>query len=193
MIDSTLTPTFHRQKTLLIAITLLSTLIALAVAGCSSQPLMLTTPNSLQVAMDNAGQLRSQAKQRVLLVKLANQQATISDNDYQSAHSLYETAKDSFDMWINQIQADLKSGRSVDNPDAYNALVENASTQSKNFIDHVDQLLQIVPRSAETRNVEAFVTAGIELVQTIQKIDRQKRLQLTDELEALRWQAFDDL
>ncbi len=191
MICSTLIPVSHQQKILLIAIILLSTLLTLAVAGCSSQPLMLTTPNSLQVAMDNADQLRSQAKQRVLLVKLANQQGSISGNDYQSAQSLYVTARGSFDLWINQIQADLKSGRSADNPGAYNTLVENASTQSKNFINQIDQLLQVSSRGVETRNVEAFVTAGIELIETVQKIDRKKRLQLIAELETLRWQAFD--
>lgn len=191
MICSKLISISYRQKTLLITITLLNTLIALAVAGCSSQPLMLTTPNSLQIAMDNADQLRSLAKQRALLVKLANQQDTISRKDYQSAQSLYATARGSFDLWINQIQDDLKSGRSADNPDAYNTLVKNASTQSKNFINQIDQLFQVSSRGVETRNIEAFTTAGIELIQTIQKFDRQKRQQLTSELEALRWQAFD--
>ena len=193
MIVSTLIYTFNRQNLPHILIAFLITLMALAIVGCSMQPTMLTTPNSLQIAMDDSAQLRSQAKQRVLLVKQEEEKRTIKVEDYKLAKELYEAARNSIELWINRLQGDLRSGKPVDNPAEYNALVENVSTRAKNFNEYVDQLTQAVPRGNAAKNVESFVKAGIKLIETIQKIDRQKRIQLISELEALRWQAFDDL
>jgi len=191
MTSLTLIHIFYRQKICLLLKTLLGTLIVLAIIGCTSQSVILTTPKSLQDVMNNATHLRSQAEQRVLLVKHANQQTTINGEEYQSAQGLYEVSKDSFDLWIDQVQDNLRSGKRIDNPDVYNMLVRNANKQSEAFIDYVDELLQMVSRGVSKKEIESFIKTGIDLVQTVQKIDREKRQALISELDEIRWQAFD--
>ncbi len=181
---------FYGKQVRYLFLLFLNMSLVFAISSCSTQTI-ITTPNSLQIAMDNANQLRSQAEQRVLLVKHANQQATINGDEYQSAQSMYGAAKDSFDLWVNQVQDNLRSGKRIDNPDAYNILVKNANKQSEAFIDYVDELLQLVSRGVSKKEIESFIKTGIKLVEVVHKIDSQKRLKLIAELNEIRWQDFD--
>ncbi len=181
----------HQNKTRLLLMVSLYFIIALPIVGCASQSVLLTTPQNLQVAMDNANQLRLQAEQRVLFIKHADQQISLNGDDYQSAQSLYEAAKDSFDLWINQVQDNLKSGKRIDNTDDYNILVNNANKKSEAFIEYADELLQLVSRGVSKKEIESFIKTGIKLVEVVHKIDSHKRLTLISELDDIRWQEFD--
>lgn len=183
----TLNTAFWRKLSIPNCFLFFLTLIGLV--GCAK--ILVTTPPSIRTAMDRAETLRLQAEQRVGLLKQANGQGTVDVGDFQTAQAKYGSARESFSVWIDQLQDDLVSGKPVGVSEDYRQLVDNAVDQSKQFNSYVDQILQVAPRGASAEDFKAFAEAGKELIKTIKEIDRQKRQELSLKLENLRWQPFE--
>lgn len=159
--------------------------------GCTS--VMVATPPSVRVAMDNASSLRDQAEQRVVLVKKANTSAEINLDQFERSKMLYEEARQSIGLWIDQLQNDLKTKKPIGESDEYRNLVNTANTKANSFNEYVDNTLNIISRTVTEEDVKAFFQSGIELAEKLKEIDQQKRLEIAADLEKLRWKLFDTI
>lgn len=161
------------------------------IAGCSS--ILVTVPPSLQVAMDNAALLRSQAERKSEWLKLAKSREKISNSDYRRSRLLYADARLSLDLWINNVKAKLIGGKPVGDTDDYPQFVNTVADKSTIFNDYVNGLISGESRDVSGYTVLAFAKAAIDTIETIAQIDRQLRLELALKLEKLRWKSFDEI
>jgi hypothetical protein len=185
---------------------LLTSLLGLSCLLASLPPVGVSQANSLAEAMAQLKKEQSLAESYAGLLKGFGKQDIAT---YARGIQLYAEAKAEFDGLIEQLLAALRQRESPDTSAAFQQKLEQAANRRVAFTDFIAQeVLSKVPEGTKSLaailkiagaigSVKELVTslkdAGLAIWQAYRQSGEQERTAIASQLEALRWQPFEEI
>lgn len=171
------------------------------VIGCGgisrpAEPYPTPTPDPLD-AVRLIAEERSKAEEWAKVLKSDWEKNTV---EYEKGETLYIDAKASFDGWLDQLKLDIVADRT---PEAgqYEASLKKAVEKSQTFTQYVQTLKyssekpmpQIRIGIGIDTIVEAIVGAGVKIWEAYRDADAERKQQIINVLNELKWKSFEEL
>ena len=138
-------------------------------------------------------QQKDRAETFTRLLKKSYEKKKLSEPSLQKGESLYNEAKAAFNGYLTQYQFELKAGRQPSQKS-----LSEAVKKSEKFTAYADEQVYGVSRGPVavgmlTTLIAALTKAGVDFYKEYRKVNQEQREILIQELEKLKWQAFDQI
>jgi hypothetical protein len=124
--------------------------------------------------------------------------------NYAEGIRLYAEGKAEYDGLIEQLQYDLKAGKALDGSAAFQNKLKNAADKRVAFTSFVTD--KIIRDDPERKNplaiaaiglapelIEALTKAGKTIWQEYRNVNKERKQEILDQLDALKWKAFHEI
>ena len=155
-------------------------------------------PDASQPLLESIGALKEcRVKAEHWAGVLKGLQPTLSKSEARQGVTYYVEGKAAIDSWLEQMIAELETGRDLAPSPRQQQALEQAALKAKTFIDYVAALgedqqrgdwLSFIPSA-----LAAVVEAGLMMWREFRSISREQRQALITRLDALRWPAFESI
>ena len=139
---------------------------------------------------------KSQAENRVKLVRSLFEEEEIEKKDMREIKIRYEEARGNVNSSLERILVEIETNGSKVSFDSYEKIAKRAADQTADFIKASDKLILGEDRSALEASLQlggSIVGAFVEIWKTVrgERMERDERL--VRRFESLKWESFDQI
>jgi hypothetical protein len=156
--------------------------------------------------LDSIGEIAEQRSLAEQWAKTLKSDWPEGSKEYADGRAIYIEAKASYDGWIEQLKFDIISGNTPDKT-SHRAKLDEAIKKAEDFINYMKALdtaslpVDGTPTpikaawklSVVTVAIEAILDAGLKIWEAYHNAEQQRKQEIINLLDGLKWKSFQDL